>query len=112
MGSHNDDAEGSLEAPRRARSDVQVGAFDKARANRAAILAASALVARAAPPSAPAAPPVAPPPAAPPSAPAAPQPAPAPAAKPWKSGADKGKHRGHLVRHGSATATHQEPEEE
>ena len=109
MGAYNDDAEGSLEAPRRARSEAQVAAFEKARAKRAANLAASAPAAQ---PPAPAAPPPAPaaPPAAP--APAAPPPAPAPAAKPRKARTDKGIKRGHLVRPGNAAAPHDEPEEE
>ncbi len=57
MGAHNDDDEGSLEAPRRARSEAQIAAFEKARAKRAANRAASASTA---PPPAPAAPPAAP----------------------------------------------------
>ena len=106
MEAHNDDDEGSLEAPRRARSEAQVAAFEKARAKLAANLAASA---PAAPPPAPAAPPAAPAPAAPPPAPA---PAPAPAAKPRKPRTDKGIKRGHLVRPGTAAAPHDEPEDE
>jgi hypothetical protein len=114
MGAHNDDDEGSLEAPRRARSEAQIAAFEKAGAERAANRAASA---PAAPPPAPAAPPAAP--AATPAAPAAPPPAPAPAAlppapapaaKPRKAQTDKGKKRGHLVRPGTAAAPHDEPE--
>ena len=110
MGAHNDDDEGSLEAPRRARSEAQIAAFEKARAKRAANLAATA-PAPAAPAPAHAAPPPAP--AAPPAAPAAaPAPAPAPAAKPRKARTDKGKKRGHLVRPGTAAAPYDEPEEE
>ncbi len=113
MGAYNDDDEGSLEAPRRARSEAQLAVFEKARAKRAANLAASAPAAPppapAAHPLAPAAPPAAPAPTAPPPAPA---PAPPPAAKPRKPRTDKGIKRGHLVRPGTATAPHDEPEDE
>jgi hypothetical protein len=113
MGAYNDDGEGSLEAPRRARSEAQVAVFEKAPAKCAANLAAFAPVAPppapAAPPPAPAAPPDAPVPVAPPPAPA---PAPAPAAKPRNARTDKGIKRGHLVRPGTATAPHDEPEDE
>ncbi len=75
MGAYNDDDKGSLEVPRRARSEAQVSVFEKARAKRAANLAASTP----SPAPAPAAPPPAPAPAP---APAAPPPALAPAPAP------------------------------
>ncbi len=104
MGALNDDDEGSLEAPRRARSDrAYIALIEKARAKRAAYLAAFA----------PATPPPAPAPAPPPApAAAAPPPAHAAAAKPRKARTDKGKRRGHLVRPGTAAASHEEPDEE
>jgi len=108
MGAHNDDDEGSLEAPRRARSEAQIAAFEKARAKRAANRAASA---PAAPPPAPAVIPAAPQPA-PAAPPPAPAPSPAPTAKPRKPRADKEKKRGHLVRPEIAAAPHDEPEDE
>jgi hypothetical protein len=100
MGNHNDDDESSLEAPRRARSEAQVAAFEKARAKRAANLAAGGNTPPASPSPAPTAHPPAPPAA--PSAPAAPLPAPAaaPVPKPRKARADKGKKRGYLVKGG------------
>jgi hypothetical protein len=114
LGAHNDDGEVSLEAPRRAQSEAQVATFEKARAKRAANMAASA---PSAPPPAPAAPPLAS--AAPPSAPTAPPPAPAtpshvpaPAAKPKKARTDKGKKRSPLVRPETTAAIHEELEKE
>jgi len=106
MGAYNDDDEGSLEAPRIARSEAQISAFEKAWAKRDANRAASA---PAAPPPAPAAHPAAL--AAPPPTPAAPPPALAPAAKPRKARTDKGKKRGRLVRPGTAATMLEEPEE-
>ncbi len=113
MGAYNDDDEGSLEAPRRAKSEAQVAAFEKTRAKRAANLAASAPVEpppaptpAPAPAELPPAPAPAPAPAAPPPAPA---PAPPPAAKPRKPRTDKGIKRGIS---GTAAAPHDEPEDE
>ena len=108
MGAHNDDDEGSLEAPRRARSEAQVATFEKARAKRAANLAVGGKNPPMPPSSKPCPPPPAPEPApppapaAPPPAPTAPQPAPAatPAPKPRKARADKGKKRGYIVKGG------------
>ena len=110
VGDDTTDTDCSLEAPRRPRSEAQIAAFEKAKAKRAANLAASA---PAVPPPAPAAPAAPPPaPAAPPPAPAAPAAPPlAPAAKPRKARTDKGKKRGYLVRESTRGSPPSEEEE-
>ena len=105
------DTDCSLEAPRRPRSDAQVAAFEKSRAERAANRAAAAPAALATP-AAPADPAT---PAAPVAAPAsfrAEGACPAPAAKPRKARTDKGRKRCHLVRPGTTNAAQEDPEEE
>jgi len=101
VGDETNDTDCSLEAPRRLRSEAQIAAFEKARTKRSANRAAAAPQETPAP-SAPATP------VAPPATPAAP----APAAKPRKTKTGKGKKRGHLVRLGTANATHEDPEDE
>jgi hypothetical protein len=114
MGAYNDDDEGSLEAPRRARSETQVAAFEKARAKRAANLAMGGKTPPTPPsPSKPCPPPPAPEPAPPPAPVAPPQaPAAASALKPRKVRADKGKKRGYIINEGMGGEYPPEPDEE
>ncbi len=113
MEAYNDDDEGSLEAPRRARSEAQVAAFEKALAKRAANLAASAHSPIPSPAPTPASTPPAPPPAPTPAASApAPTPAAVPAAKARKARTDKVIKRGHLVRPMTINSAQEEPDED